>query len=261
MSTGIDACRLALGTLSAIPVRPPRRVDRVVAGWAMILAPVVFLPVLVLLAVMAWAGVRVGVPSALLAVVLVTVTVLISRGIHLDGLADTCDGLSCGPDRTRALAAMRSGDTGPSGAMAIVLTLLLQVTALAALIPSPVGMALAGVAVVVSRHVLAWGCLRAVPPARTDGLGAPMAASVSPRRAAIATTIVALTAGGVGWAVGGRWWDGPIVATVGLLAALLLLGRARRRLGGMTGDVLGAMVEVCLAVGLITAAVLTSTAG
>src|SRR5205085_6995031 len=107
---------------------------------------------------------------------------LASRGLHLDGLADTADGLASSYDRERALAVMRRGDVGPAGAATLGLVLLVQVAALADLV-SPGGWSAAvvpAVAVVLSRCVLALVCARGVPAARPEGLGATVASSVRP---------------------------------------------------------------------------------
>ena len=180
----LDGLRLAVGTLTAIPVAPPRRVDRRVAGRAMTLAPLVVLPFALARARPARGSRHSSVrrrrcwPSLALAVL-----VLGTRAMHLDGLADTADGLSASYDRERALEVMRRGDIGPSGVAAVTLVLLLDAAALASLLPSLRGSVLAVVALVSSRQLLAWACARPVPPARADGLGATVAGSVTPRRA------------------------------------------------------------------------------
>ena len=132
----LDGLRLAVGTLTAIPVPPPRRVDRRVAGQAMTLAPLVVLPLALAVLVLHGLGARAGAPPPVLAVVALAVLVLGTRAMHLDGLADTADGLSAGYDRERALEVMRRGDIGPSGVAAVTLVLLLDAAALASLLPS-----------------------------------------------------------------------------------------------------------------------------
>ncbi len=252
-----DAWRLAVGTLTAWPISPPRTVNRRVAGRAMLLAPLVKVPLLALLAVPALAAAHWNAPPLVVAALLVAVLVLATRGMHLDGLADTCDGLSAGYDRERALAVMRTGDVGPSGAGAIALVLLVQTVSLAELLGrSPAHLVTVAVAVLASRHVLAWGCRRGIPAARPEGLGAAMAESVGP--APLVATAVALAGGGAlaAWACGTPWWPPLVVVAVAVGAAASLFARATRRLGGITGDVLGAAIEIALAATLAAAALL-----
>lgn len=252
-----DAWRLAFGTLTAWPVPAPDRVDRRVAGRAMLLAPLVMLPLLALLAIPALLAAHGHAPPLVLAALLVAALVLSTRGMHLDGLADTCDGLSAGYDRERALALMRTGDVGPSGAGAIALVLLVQTAALAELLQrSPSHLIAAAVAVLASRHVLAWGCRRGVPPARPEGLGAAMAGSVAPIALAFASLLLAAAGALTAWAAGAQWWTPPAVVAAAVAAALVLVRRATTRLGGITGDILGAAIEFALAAGLATAALL-----
>jgi adenosylcobinamide-GDP ribazoletransferase len=129
-----DALRLAVGTLTRIPIRPPRLVDRPTAGRAMLLAPVTAVPpalvVLLLHFAVTW-----RLPANAGAVLAVALTAWWSRGLHLDGLADTADGLASGYNRDRALEVMRRGDVGPIGVATVVLVVLLQVTTLGVLLP------------------------------------------------------------------------------------------------------------------------------
>ncbi len=191
----------------------------------------------------------------MLAVLALAVLVLGTRAMHLDGLADTADGLSASYDRERALEVMRRGDIGPSGVAAVTLVLLLDAAALASLLPSLRGSVLAVVALVSSRQLLAWACARPVPPARADGLGATVAGSVTPAVWALSTAVTAVLAVGAGLAADLAWWAGPVVLAAAVAAGALVLRRAVVRLGGITGDVLGAVVEVALAAGLTAAAV------
>ncbi|MEO7752124.1 MAG: adenosylcobinamide-GDP ribazoletransferase [Terracoccus sp.] len=250
-----DAWRLAVGTFTALRVNPPSRVDEQVAGRAMLLAPATALPVLlvwVVLGAMAVAGV---VPAAVAAVLTLIAVALVSRALHLDGLADTADGLTSGHDPERSLEVMRRGDTGPAGAASLVFVLLLQTVCLAALFNSASGVALASVALLTSRVAPAVASRRGVPPARPGGLGAAVAETVSPVAvAAVATgllvagTLVVLTVGGTAYAAG-------LVVVVGAAGAWLVVRHTVRRLGGITGDVIGAAIEVSLAAALVAASV------
>lgn len=256
-----DAWRLAFGTFTVIPVALPGRVDRGVAGTAMLLAPLTALPsagAWVVLGLLAAQGVL---PPGVAAVLAVVVTTLVSRALHLDGLADTTDGLSAGYDRERALAVMRRGDTGPSGAVALVLVIVVDVTCLAGLFTSATGVALGVSALVASRLAPALACRTPVPAARADGLGATVAGSVSvPRLLVVSAAVAAATglaitavAAVTGLLVAPRLEGVLVVVAAALIAAFVVTRVAVRRLGGITGDVIGAAVELSLATALVVA--------
>lgn len=240
-----DAWRLAVGTLTAVPVRAPRRVDRGTAGLAMTLAPFAVLPLAALVALVVWAGGRVELSPLGVAVVAVGALALGTRALHLDGLADTADGLTASYDRERSLAVMRSGTVGPAGVAVIVLVLAAQVAGLTTLVASERGWLTAGVLVCVSRAVLVVLCTSGVPGARADGLGATFVGSV-PR--VVAGIVMVLAAVGCGLVAGVAGLVGFAAAAVAIAALLL---RVVRRLGGVTGDVFGAAVEITLAVLLL----------
>ncbi|HEX5740421.1 MAG TPA: adenosylcobinamide-GDP ribazoletransferase [Pilimelia sp.] len=232
---------LACATFTVAPVRAAR-VDRGTAGVAMTVAPVVgallgaVLGATLLVAARAWhAPLVAGAVTAALGV-------LLTRGLHLDGLADTVDALGSYRRGAAGLAVMRQADIGPFGVAAVALVLLTQAAALAATAGRPAGAVLAGVAAVYAAGRLAatWACRRGVPAARPDGLGALVAGTVSRPAAALATLPVLAVAGA---AVPGRWWQGPLAVLAALTATGLLRRHAVRRFGGITGDVLGAAVE------------------
>lgn len=256
-----DALRLSVGTLTAVPVAPPRRVDRQVAGLAMALAPLAALPLAVPVVLVLLLGRAAHAPAGVVAVLVVAGLVLGTRAMHLDGLADTADGLSASYDRERALEVMRRSDIGPSGVAAVALVLLLQVAALTALAESVAGAVAAGVAVLLGRHGLAWACAAGVPSARPSGLGATVAGSI-PRRGVAVCAAGALVLVWVAVALAGAaGWLGPAMWAGGVVAAAAVLRRCTTRLGGVTGDVLGAVVELGTAASLTVAAVLLPHAG
>lgn len=248
--------RLAFGLLTAVPVGSLPAPDRRRAAHAMLLAPLTTLPLLLVLAVGHLAVAHARTPALVVAVVVVAAEALVTRSMHLDGLADTADGLSAGYDAQTSLRAMKASDIGPSGVVALVVALLLQVACLAALLPSAGGLALAVVAWLTSRHALAWATRAGCPPAQPGGLGALVASSVP--RPALAAAVVVTTCLAVVMSVvaGASWWPGPVVVAAGVAAVLVLLRRCTRRLGGITGDVLGASVEVALATSLLAGAAL-----
>ena len=193
--------------------------------------------------------------SALAGAVLgIAVLALLTRGLHLDGLADTADGLGPLRDRERALQVMRQGDVGPFGVVALVLTLLLQVACLAALLTVDGGWLALWTAVVSARLAMARTGLRGVPPADGSSLGRLVTGTVSGRwLAASAVALAVLVAVAAGDPALTARLLGSAVA--GVVAAELLLRRARARLGGVTGDVIGAMGETTTTVVLLVAAI------
>ena len=243
----LDGWRLAVGTLTALRVRPPGSVDASTARAAMLLGPVAVLPLAVAVVAVGVAGGWLGVPAPVCALLAVCALALGNRALHLDGLCDTVDGLTASYDAARSLDVMRSGTAGPAGVVALVVVLGLQTAALASLLVEWRGAVLAGVAVCVSRCALALSCVRGVPPARTDGLGATYTGTV-PRPAAAAVWLAAAAALAAAAHVAVLpWWRGPVAAALAALVVLALLHRSVRRFGGVTGDVFGAGVELALA--------------
>ncbi|WP_115944211.1 adenosylcobinamide-GDP ribazoletransferase [Amycolatopsis thermalba] len=235
---------MALGTLTALPVPAPRVIDRRVAAGAMLLAPLAAVPLAVLAGLVVLAGDALGLPVLAGVGVVVGAVGLASRGLHLDGLADTADGLGASFDRTRALEIMRRGDSGPTGVATLVLVLIIQCGALGGAISAGHGVTAAVAGTLASRWVLALCCTRGVPSARPEGLGATVAGSIRPLWTA-ATLCAA--AGLATLAPGLEWWRGPLAVAAAVLAAGLVLWRCTTRLGGITGDVLGACVEFAAA--------------
>lgn len=240
----VDGLRLAVGTLTAVPVPAPRRVDSRVAAAAMVLAPVAVLPLAALACGVVAAGQALGLFPLLTAVLAVAVTALGSRGLHLDGLADVADGLSSSYDRQRALEVMQRGDVGPSGVAVLVLVLLAQVAALAGAVAAGHGVLAAAAGVLAGRLVLAGCCARGIPAARPGGLGATVAGTVPRWLAVVVLAAGIVLAGAASLLEGLPPWRGALAVVVAIGFAAVLLARCIRRLGGITGDVLGGCVEV-----------------
>lgn len=194
------------------------------------------------------------------------VTALLSRALHLDGLADLADGLTSGHDPVRSLEVMRRGDTGPAGAAAVVLVLLLDAACLAFLLVGALGTALAVVALVASRLACAVCARDGIPPARPEGLGQGVAGTVARGRllglVAAVGVLAGLAVGGLSGVLGETSWTvglgAVVVVLVAVAGAVVTRRHAVRRLGGVTGDVIGAAVEVALAAGLVAATVVTT---
>jgi adenosylcobinamide-GDP ribazoletransferase len=273
--------RLSVTLLTVIPLRGAVPAQRAAApaGSASATTAVVPPGPAIVAAAMAWApavGLLLGVIAAAVLVVVdhplgagpltaaglaVAALALLSRGLHLDGLADLADGLASGKPAPAALDIMRRSDIGPLGTVTLVLTLLIDVTALSQAESAGHGRGPAALiaAVVTGRLALTWACRRGVAAARPEGLGALVAESVRPAVPAAATAAtlaaavaaVVISAVVIGKPLG---WTLPLAVVAGLGAAFALQRHAARRLGGITGDVLGALAEVATTVTMVVAA-------
>jgi adenosylcobinamide-GDP ribazoletransferase len=187
-----------------------------------------------------------GAPPLLAGLLAVALLALLTRGMHLDGLADTADGLGCYGPPSRALEIMKSGGAGPFAVVVLVVTVGIQAVGFGAE-PWPAVL----LAVFLGRVAFAWCCRRSVPAARPSGLGALVAGSQSVL-VPVLWTVLALAAGLV--AVPAKPWLGPLAVLLATAVVLLLLRHTRRRFGGITGDVLGAACELATTVVLVVCA-------
>jgi adenosylcobinamide-GDP ribazoletransferase len=187
-------------------------------------------------------------PTLLAALLTVTTWKLLTGGLHLDGLADCLDALG-GHDVLHRLTIMRDSRIGAFGTIGLILFLLLEIAAVAELAPTPRWRVLL-IAPVVSRAMPAF-LARVFRPARSEGQGARFHADVHPRAVAVAAgcAVAAATVflGALGLVA---------VAVAGLVS--VAVGRfMNARLGGVTGDVLGAAVELSELAVLLTASAWT----
>ncbi|MEU7432891.1 adenosylcobinamide-GDP ribazoletransferase [Streptomyces sioyaensis] len=240
-----DALRFAFGTLTVLPVHITRW-DRAAARGGMLCAPLAGLVVGLCAAAVGGALLLLGGSPLLAAVGTAAVPAVLTRGLHLDGLADTADGLGSGKPAEDALRIMKQSDIGPFGVLTLLFTLLAQVAALSGLYAEgwARGATAAAVAAVTARTALTLASRAGVPSARPEGLGAAVAGTVPARAALLCAALVA-----AGCAAAGATF-GPYGALRAALAALaglglgeLVLRHCRRRFGGVTGDVFGALAE------------------
>lgn len=218
----------ALALLTRLPVRAG--FDRTAqAAWAW---PVVGLVVGGTASLAAWVGLASGLPAPIVAGVVLAVQIVLTGAMHEDGLADCADGFWGGFDRARRLEIMRDSHLGVYGAIALVLGIGLRWTALAALLSEPAYAGALVAAAVLSRAAML-GVAAALPHARADGL------SVATGRpgARVAATGIALS-------FPTMVVTGPVAAFVALAAAGCCGLIARVRIGGQTGDVLGATQQM-----------------
>lgn len=190
------------------------------------------------------AGALSGLSASVTASLALLALVALSGALHEDGLADTADGLGGGATRERALEIMRDSRIGAFGAVAIGLSLLLRYAALEALFQR--GLAPAGAALIATAAFSrAAGCLplALLEPARAQGAGAAAAAQGASASAAVAL-VLGLIVGMTPLAAGLGPAQTVSALAAGLLAALAMTALARHRLGGQTGDILGATQQV-----------------
>ena len=204
-----------------------------------------------------------GNDSALLIPILSLGTVVVLTGaMHLDGLADLGDALGSRRRGAAALEVMRDSRIGAFGAIALVLVLLGQIGSLSLAIVRHHGTVSLLTALLAGRLAMVLACRRGMTPARTDGLGVGVIGTVSRLRAAV-TTVCVFAAVGIAGKLdydGGRFKESAhamFALLCGLVAAELLRRLAARRIGGVTGDVLGAGAEVAV---LVTLAVMSMRA-
>ena len=184
------------------------------------------------LAAVVYAGAWQVLPPLPAAVLAVAVAVAVTGGFHEDGLADTFDGFFGGYESGRRLQIMHDSRIGTFGGAALVLSLVLRVSLLAALTPAR------GATAVIGGHVLGRGAiLLAAPLSRPADPTSSGAAVVEPAGPVGLVVGALITLVPVGLLVGPAAWV-PIVAGTAVCLAWVVL--SHHRVGGVTGDVLGA---------------------
>ncbi|WP_353188230.1 adenosylcobinamide-GDP ribazoletransferase [Pseudomonas sp.] len=223
---------IALQFLSSLPIRLPGMPEPQQLGRSLLFYPLVGL--LFGLILYALNLLLVGAPMLLHAALLLTVWVLLSGALHLDGLADSADAWLGGfGDRERTLTIMKDPRSGPIAVVTLVLVLLLKFAALLALIEQ--GHTLALIIVPVLGRAALLGLFLTTPYVRAGGLGQALADHL-PRKAG--WWVLGLSALGCVLITG---FGAVLISLVGLVWLRRLM---MRRLGGTTGDTAGALLEL-----------------
>ncbi len=239
---GVNSVRLVVSWLTVVPVRGPETVDRVGAGRAIGLAPVVGVVLGAGVAGVMWVSGTAGMSFGLAGLLGVGTLATATRGMHLDGLADTADGLgSYGPPE-RAREIMKSGGAGPFGVAALVFAIGGQALAFAALAADGRWLAIA-LAVVVGRVAVVLACRRGYPSAPGAGFGSLVAGTQSLPTIGL-WTLLALGAGVL--ATPDHRWLGVLAVAASLGIAWIFVRHCVRRFDGLNGDVLGATLELAV---------------
>jgi cobalamin 5'-phosphate synthase/cobalamin synthase len=212
----------------------------------------------------AYAGLIALLPGLVAAVIVVLLLEAVTRGLHMDGLMDTADGVFSGAPRERALEIMKDSNAGAMGVVAAVLILVLKVAALGALARADAAAPL----------LAGWCAARALPAldvyawpyARVAGTGEAFTRERTPGPVAlagallvagvVATMFVTVVVDGVG-----AWYAGIVIAAAAMGAALLVQAAVAKRLDGLTGDVYGMGIELAEAAALVVGCAIVKLAG
>jgi len=224
--------RIAFGLMTTLPFRLPEDWQPGDAGRAAIWFPAIGL----LIGGLAWGAWKLALqffPAPVAGILTLAVWVALTGGLHLDGLADCCDGLLASAAPARRLEIMKDPRVGAFGMIGLLLVLLLKGAILGTLSPS------AGMGIFLAASLGRWCVLPAglLPAANPEGMGADFARGLEHRTlvwAAILPLGLALILG----------TKGVVAVLAGLLAAAAILALAKARVGGITGDVFGCIVEV-----------------
>lgn len=237
---------LLLLTRIPVPVLPDSTLTRGArAVWAY---PVIGLLVGGMAAAIGSAVHSMGLPAVLAAGVVLGAQIILTGGLHEDGLADVADGFWGGADTAQRLEIMKDSRIGTYGMLAIMIVTGLRWGAYATLLPFGIGPLV--VAAVLSRSTMPL-VMAALPPARVDGLSRSIGQPASGR--VLGAVVIALVLAGL--IIGAPAAGAVIIACAGTAGFILL---ARAKIGGQTGDVLGAAQQISEVLILLLFAVLNT---
>lgn len=221
------------------PADPP---DRRLGGAVIAVVPVVGTLLGALGAAVAFSLSHTPAPALLIGLLVVAVLALATRGMHLDGLADTADGLGCYGPPERVREVMRGGPAGPFAVATLVIVLSIDAVCIGALADQNRWYAI-GFAIALGRVAAVVAARTTLPPSSPDGFGALVAAT---QRGSVA--VWAIVAAAAAYPLG----------PVGYLSVLAVVAFAwafsahcARRMGGINGDVLGAGIELSVTLTLL----------
>jgi len=193
-------------------------------------------------------------PGLVAAVLVVLALEVLTRGLHMDGLMDTADGIFSAAPRERALEIMKDSQVGAMGVVAAILVVLLKVAALGALARADAAAPL----------LVGWAAARALPAidvyawpyARRAGTGEAFTREHTPGPVVLAAALLGaalVVAAIVSIAVDGAggWWAGVAIAGLAVGMTLLVQAAVAQRLGGLTGDVYGMGIQIAEAAALV----------
>lgn len=224
--------RIAFGLMTTLPVGLPSDWTEGDSGRASVWYPFVGL-IIGALAWLAWKGTMLAFPPLVAGLLTVAIWVVLTGGLHLDGLADCCDGLFVSAAKERRLEIMKDPHVGAFGVIGLSLVILLKVAALTSLASA------SSFSILLAASLARWCILPAglLPLARPSGMGADFAKGFQ-RSFIVWGALIPLV---IGIALGLR---GVLAILAGIATAGLILRLAKSRIGGVTGDVFGMLVEI-----------------
>jgi adenosylcobinamide-GDP ribazoletransferase len=226
------ALRIAFGLMTTLPVRLPADWSAGDSGRAAVWYPLVGL-VIGTLTWLAWTGAMLAFPPLAAGILTLIVWVVLTGGLHLDGLADCCDGLLVSAAVERRLEIMKDPHIGAFGVIGLILVLFLKAAALTSLT------AQSSDSILLAASLARWCILPAglLPLARPSGMGADFASGFQRSFilwGAVIPVVITVFLG----------IRGVFSIFVGLSAAALVLFLAKSNIGGVTGDVFGMVIEI-----------------
>jgi len=250
LTTMLLAAKIAIAFLTILPVRLPAELPAEGLKRSGAFFPLAGWLIGGLLAGGVWVCARAGLPPLVSAVLLVGLGAWLTRGLHLDGLADLLDGLGGGQTPERRLAIMKDSAIGVFGVIGLVVLLVLKVACLASLVANeeePLFFALFAAPVMARWAMATLACGTQYP--REIGTGHAFVGKAGLGELALGGLLLAPLI----------WWNWPaglIILGAAVLPAIWLRFKTSRALGGVTGDVLGASCELGEVCGWLAAVVL-----
>lgn len=224
--------RIAFGLMTTLPFKLPDDWSAGDSGRASVWYSLVGL-VIGILTWLAWKGAIFAFPPLVAGILTLIIWVVLTGGFHLDGLADCCDGLFVSATPERRLEIMKDPHIGAFGVIGLILVLFLKAAALASLTSA------SSVGILLAASLARWCILPAglFPLARSSGMGADFVLGFQRLFIAWGAVIPLMIAVLLGI-------RGILSTLAGVGAAVLILWMAKSRIGGVTGDVFGMVVEV-----------------
>ena len=205
-------------------------------GGSMAFYPVVGAVLAMMMSGLYWLGSETF-PDSVLRPALILALVALTGGLHLDGLADVCDGFYAGKTKADVLRIMKDPHIGTMAVLGVVAGILAKVVLLSHL-PAAVFSSALLVFPALSRGGMVWGTWIASYARTEGGTGEIFFGTLRNRHVYLATAFLSV------WVVLFAGWPAVVLLTLAWVATWLFVGYCRRRIGGMTGDTLGALNEL-----------------